>query len=106
MYIWKIFGKSPAAAVSSRLGCVTELTTWNVPNSDAALAAPAAASGWKVCIEPSGASITGILSFDPRNVVDGSMFVTSMQTRGRNAIRSNASRFRRIVVSDSDPPVA
>ena len=91
------------AAVSSRPGGVTELTTWNVPNSDAAFAAPAAASGWKVCIDPNGASMTGIRSFVPRNVVVASMLETSISPRGRKASRSNASRLRRIVVSDSDP---
>ena len=40
----------------------------------------------------------------PMNVVEGSTDDTSTRMRGRKAIRSKASRFRRRVVSDSEPP--
>jgi hypothetical protein len=103
-YNWKIFGVGVAAAVSSSAGCVTELTACMIPNSEAPLVEPAAPSGWNVCNDPIGARIAGIRSFSPRNVVEGSTFVTSTRIRGRNATLSNASRFLRSVVSDSDPP--
>jgi hypothetical protein len=75
-----------------------------MPKSVAALVDAAPASGWKTCSEPIGARMAGIRSFCPRKVVEGSMDDTSTRMRGRNATRSKASRLRRRVVSDSDPP--
>ena len=74
------------------------------PKSAAALVEAAPPSGLKTCSDPIGASSAGILSFCPRNVVDGSTLETSFSTRGRNATWSNANLFRRMVVSDSEAP--
>ena len=75
-----------------------------MPNSAAACVAAAPPPGSKTCSDPTGASRTGMRSLCPRNSVDVSMLDTSRSTRGRKASRSNASRLRRSVVSDSDPP--
>ena len=93
------------AAISSSVGCVTELTKFMVPNSAAAFATAAPPSGVMVCSEPMGAIITGIRSFCPRNVVDVSTLETSTSTRGRKPKLSKPNRLRRMVVSDSAPPV-
>ena len=93
------------AAISSRLGCVTELTKFMVPNSAAAFATATPPSGVIDCSEPMGAIITGMRNFCPRNVVDVSIFETSTRTRGLSAKQSKPKRLRRIVVSDSAPPV-
>ena len=76
-----------------------------VPNSAAALATAAPPSGVMVCSDPIGAIITGMRSFCPRNVVDVSTLETSTSTRGRNPRQSKPKRLRRMVVSDSAPPV-
>ena len=76
-----------------------------MPNSCAALATATAPSGVMSCSDPIGASITGILSLCPRNVLDVSTFETSTSTRERKARLSSAERFRHMVVSDSAPPV-
>ena len=68
----------------------------------AAVAPPPAA---KVSMEPMGASMTGMRSARPRNVVVASIAETSRRTRGRNASESRPSRLRRSVVSVSVPPI-
>ena len=93
------------AAISSSVGWVTELTKFMVPNSAAALATATPPSGVMVCSEPIGAIMTGMRSFWPRNVVDVSTLETSTSTRGRKPKLSKPKRLRRMVVSDSAPPV-
>ena len=97
-------GPPALAAISSREGSVTELTTCTVPNSAAASAEAQPPSGAKTWSEPMGASITGMRMGWSRKVVEGSVSETSTRTRGRKARRSKARRLRRMVVSDSDPP--
>jgi hypothetical protein len=94
-----------AAAISSKLGWVTELTKLIEPNSAAALPTATPPSGVIVCSEPIGASITGILNLCPRKVIDVSTLETSTSTRGRKPRQSKPKRLRRMVVSDSAPPV-
>ena len=88
-----------------QLGWVTELTKFIVPDSATAFATATPPSGVIVCKEPMGAIITGMRSFCPKNVVEVSIFETSTSTRGRNPRLSKPNRLRRIVVSDSAPPV-
>jgi hypothetical protein len=52
-----------------------------------------------------GASITGSLVALPKKFPEGSMWLTSLSTRGRNAISSIACRLRSAVVSVSAPPM-
>jgi hypothetical protein len=75
-----------------------------MPNSVAARVEATVPSGSSRWSWPIGARMAGMRSFWPRKVVEGSTFATSTRMRGRKAIRSKAARFRRRVVSDSEPP--
>ena len=93
-----------AAATPSSPGSVTDDIMCATPKAPVPRTISAAAPGWKHSSDPTGASITGILSLRPNRSTDASTLLTSVSTRGRNAIASSAMRFRRSVVSVSAAP--
>ena len=83
---------------------MTELRKNGTPNRDAARATWTSPSCPIDSSPPTGASTTGSLIGRSKKRPEASSFETSRSTRGRNAMRSMASRLRLTVVSVSVPP--